>query len=757
MKRFAALLTTLLLAFFTMLPVTAGHATAAAQNLIPNPSVETSVSSKPSNWLQGRWGTNTTTFTYQSGGHSGSKSLYINMSKYSNGDAKWYFSDVAVTPGQQYTFSDYYKSSVATEVDVQYAATNGSLSYAALSSPAVSSSNWTATSSTFTVPANIKSLTIFHVINKVGWLQTDDYSLTSATQAPTPPTVSFTSPANNATVSGTQTISANASDAVGVANIQFKVDGSNIGSPDTSAPYSVSWDSKTVANGNHTISAVATNTSGLTTTTTETVNVQNVAATPPNVSITAPANGSTVGGTQLVSASASDAQGIASVQFKIDGNNVGSPATAAPYSYSWDTTTAANGNHTLSAIATNTSGLTATAATVTVNVQNTTATPPPPNNMISNASFETAQNSTTPQSWNSGGWGNSSRSFSYLNTGHTGSRSVEVQISNYSSGDANWYYNDVPVTGGKTYSFSDWYQSNVDTEVDAEVIINGSPQYYYLGRASANTAWNNFSTSFTAPAGATSMSIYHLIATNGYLITDDYSLAQDTATSSLSRPIVSITFDDGWADQYDNALPLLQSNGLNATFYIISGELNVQPTYMSPAQVKNLYNAGMEIGSHSITHPDLTTLSQSQLVNEMQQSQTTLQNLLGAPVTDFAYPYGAYNNNTIAVGAQYYQSQRTVDPGLNTKENFNASKLLIHEVDSDISQAQVKAWVDEAIQQKGWLILVYHEVNTSPVDPSNALYTTQPTDLAAELSYIKQSGVTVETVHQALLETQSQL
>lgn len=756
MKRFASFVITFLLTCFALLPAISGRATAATPNLIPNPSVETSVSSKPANWLQGKWGSNTTTFTYQNGGHTGSKSLYINMSKHTSGDAKWYFANVNVTPGQQYSFSDFYKSNVATEVDVQYTDTSGNLGYAFLAAPAASSTAWVSTSGTFTVPANIKALTIFHLINKAGWLQTDDYSLTAVNQAPTPPTVSLTAPSPNATVSGTQTISANASDANGVSNVQFKLDGSNIGSADTSSAYSVSWDSTTVSNGSHTISATATNTAGLTTTASETVNVQNVVATPPSVSIASPSNGATVSGTQSVTASASDANGISSVQFKLDGNNVGNPVTTAPYNYAWDTTSAANGSHTLTAVATNTAGLTATSAPVTVNVQNT-ATPPPSNpNLIANASFETAQNSTTPQGWQASHWGSNTTSFSYLNTGHTGSRSAEVQVSNYSSGDADWYYGDVPVTAGQTYSFSDWYQSNVATEVDAEVIVNGAPQYYFVGSAAASSSWSEFTATFTAPVGATSMSLYHLIAKNGFLITDDYSLTQYVSTP-FNRPIVSITFDDGWEDQYQYALPLLQGAGLPATFYIISGELNDQPTYMSGAQVQNLYADGMEIGSHTITHPDLTTVSQSQLVNEMSQSQATLQNLLGAPVTDFAYPYGAYNANTIAVGEQYYQSQRSVDDGLNTKDNFNPTTLKIHEVDSNITQAQVQAWVDQAIQQKAWLILVYHEVNTTPEAADDAQYTTQPTDLSAELNYIKQTGVAVKTVNQALQEITSQL
>src|SRR5206468_3434769 len=67
----------------------------------------------------------------------------------------------------------------------------------------------------------------------------------------TAPTVSITSPASGATVSGTFTVTANASDNVGVAGVQFLLDGANLGAEDTAAPYSVSWSTTTATNGSH--------------------------------------------------------------------------------------------------------------------------------------------------------------------------------------------------------------------------------------------------------------------------------------------------------------------------------------------------------------------------------------------------------------------------------------------------------------------------------------------------------------------------
>jgi hypothetical protein len=187
----------------------------------------------------------------------------------------------------------------------------------------------------------------------------------------TPPTVSIATPSAG-NVSGTVTVTANAADNVGVANVQYQLDGSNLGSAQTSSPYSFSWNTAGVSNGSHMLTAIATDTSGNHTTSAGvTVNVNNVQsdATPPTITITAPTAG-TVSGTVNVTASASDNVGVANVQYQLDGANLGSPQTGSPYTYAWNTNGTSNGSHVLTAVATDTSGNHGTSASVTVNVSN---------------------------------------------------------------------------------------------------------------------------------------------------------------------------------------------------------------------------------------------------------------------------------------------------------------------------------------------------------------------------------------------------
>jgi hypothetical protein len=100
--------------------------------------------------------------------------------------------------------------------------------------------------------------------------------------------------------------------------------------------------------------------------------------TSPTVSISSPTNNATVSGTTTISASASENGGsIANVQFKLDGSNLGSPDTSAPYTYSWDTTSVSNGTYSLSAVATDSAGNPTTSSSVSVTVDNSTGSPTP--------------------------------------------------------------------------------------------------------------------------------------------------------------------------------------------------------------------------------------------------------------------------------------------------------------------------------------------------------------------------------------------
>src|SRR5439155_640057 len=121
----------------------------------------------------------------------------------------------------------------------------------------------------------------------------------------TPPTVTITSPAAGASVTGVVTVAANASDNVGVVGVQFQVDGGNLGAEVTAPPYSVAWNTAASSDGSHGVRAIGRDAAGNSTISSAvTVTVANDGIAP-TVSITSPSSGATVGGVVNVTATAS--------------------------------------------------------------------------------------------------------------------------------------------------------------------------------------------------------------------------------------------------------------------------------------------------------------------------------------------------------------------------------------------------------------------------------------------------------------------
>jgi RHS repeat-associated protein len=185
------------------------------------------------------------------------------------------------------------------------------------------------------------------------------------------PTVSVAKPSPSSQVSGTSvTIAADAFDDRRVENVQYFVDGNSVGT-DLSAPFAVSWNSSSVGNGSHSLTARATDDAGnQTTSTAVSVTVGNSA--PPTTSVNPPSQPAS--GTVIVTANASDDFGVAKVELYADGLLVGTDTTPNPWSFTWNTLAPAlpayDGQHTLTTKAYDTHGQVTTSAPVTVTVNN---------------------------------------------------------------------------------------------------------------------------------------------------------------------------------------------------------------------------------------------------------------------------------------------------------------------------------------------------------------------------------------------------
>jgi len=188
----------------------------------------------------------------------------------------------------------------------------------------------------------------------------------SPTADTTPPTVSIASPTGG-TVSGTVAVSVNASDNVGVTRVDLRVNGSTVASTNA-APYQFSWNSASAPDGMVSMTAMAFDAAGNSTTSSAvSLNVQNAASggsdtTPPVVTITSPASGATVSGTVAIRTAAADNSGAAGITQKlyIDGM-LKTTATGGNLSYSWNMRKSSAGAHTIAVTATDAAGNAVTA------------------------------------------------------------------------------------------------------------------------------------------------------------------------------------------------------------------------------------------------------------------------------------------------------------------------------------------------------------------------------------------------------------
>jgi peptidoglycan/xylan/chitin deacetylase (PgdA/CDA1 family) len=235
---------------------------------------------------------------------------------------------------------------------------------------------------------------------------------------------------------------------------------------------------------------------------------------------------------------------------------------------------------------------------------------------------------------------------------------------------------------------------------------------------------------------------------------------------AATNTVVSLTFDDGQASQYAT-LPVLSSRGMRGTYYINSGLVGSSSYYMPWSQIHDLYNAGNEIGGHTLNHTDLTQVSSTVAQHEVCDDRTALIGQGFSPVTSFAYPYAAVNSTaeqivqncgystgrgvggiasgSVCGGCPYAETIPPGDPyALQTPEPAVTSTTL----------AQLQSYVTNAESHGGgWVVLVFHGICSNSCAGSNSL---NPTVFTAFLDWLQPrsaNGTVVRTAGEVITGT----
>lgn len=203
------------------------------------------------------------------------------------------------------------------------------------------------------------------------------------------------------------------------------------------------------------------------------------------------------------------------------------------------------------------------------------------------------------------------------------------------------------------------------------------------------------------------------------------ALPTEWQTRTRSDRRIILTFDDAYDDFLSDAFPVLERFGFKATVFVVVdliGRTNEwdesegfpRRRLLSPNQIRELHSKGINFGSHTLTHPLLTNLSDRELENEVCDSKRKLEDLLGAEVSCFAYPYGAVDMRVRgAVARAGYKVALTADDGLNGWEDpLSLKRVNISSADTYLELAlKVATGKDFRQRTKEFLIArgLYHE------------------------------------------------
>lgn len=693
-------------------------------NMVTNGTLETSNAdnSGPANFIYNQWGNLNAQGSYETAPDGEGKAAHVKVSNYVDGDAKWYFDPINVNGNTKYIFTDRYKSTASSEVVIQYNLANNDVPQYEWLGALPASSTWSDANYSFTTPTDAVKLSVFHVMAQNGELWTDDFAIT--TPVVIPPVDGNMIPNGSAELAGSSATvpAAWRTNAWGDLKASFN------------------WDATQAKDGTKSLHTKVTNyASG-----DAKWYFEPLTAKPSTAYDFSDAYKATTGSevvVQFISTSGVDSYywlgaNDASANWQANNYTFTTPADVATVSVFH--VLASNGE-------------------LWVDDYKMSEKPASPVNIIANPSVETpsSTNAAVPSGWTSGSWGNSTAQFEYLNTGHTGGHSVKTTVSNYVDGDAKWYFTPVHLVAGNDYRFSDYYQSNTSSRVVMEVTMgDGSVVYYELPIANPSTKWKQYSATFTMPTGGVSATVYHMLSANGYLVTDDYSFDAYKPTG-FNRGLVTLTFDDkGWEDNIDTAFPVMDRYGyLSDQFYVSSFIQDSANPAAAIATIRSLAAKGHEIESHTVTHPDLTSLTSTQLTRELRSSQNYLQQILGGKAVNYlASPYGLYNQTVLNHISKYYTVHRTVDAGYNSKDNFDQMRLKVQNVLNTTTPAEVQQWVDKAYAEHTWLILVYHRVANDAEQ-----FDTTPALFEQQMQVIHDKGIPVVTITQALGELKPQL
>lgn len=219
------------------------------------------------------------------------------------------------------------------------------------------------------------------------------------------------------------------------------------------------------------------------------------------------------------------------------------------------------------------------------------------------------------------------------------------------------------------------------------------------------------------------------------------------ANDQEPKSYLTLAFDDGYKSVYTEVLPIFKEYNVSGTAYIITnltGKEFEGRELMNWSEIRELQEYGFEIGSHTANHKDLTLLSEEGVNRELKSSKEALWEK-GIYAVSLAIPYGKYNQEVESAAKEYYSSVRPSVWGYNNLSSVDRYNLRSKWITNETGVSTVKSWIGEAVEEKKWLILVFHRI-----EEEESQYSMSPEEIKEIVEYAKSRSIEIGTVSEII-------
>lgn len=367
-------------------------------------------------------------------------------------------------------------------------------------------------------------------------------------------------------------------------------------------------------------------------------------------------------------------------------------------------------------------------------------------NLVNNAEFATRseENVDLPSSFTALALNTEAADFAYSHAiVQTDNSYVRASLAeDKPEASAAWLPELSSVVSGNPYLASFTYRSDTSLNVTVEEVdADGKSTYASLGLVEASSQWRTYYSYWTAGPNTKQARFYLAVERKGAVDISKQEL-KAIPPRPLAQPIISVNFDDGWESVATVGLKYFDKYDIKTTQYVVASYVDNENAYMSKDQLKQMQAKGHEIGAHSLKHCNMAMLSIQDLDYDTRVSKEILARNYGE-IRSYAHPYGAYSEDTLDVLGKSFKYLRSTTTGYND-HYFDPHNIKVQNVKLETTPEELQSWIQYAVDNKQWLVLVYHKVDT------NDDFGISEENFDKQMAAIKYSGAQILTMRDAI-------